>query len=41
MRAGWQEAEALSGIVEVADNLMLGAGAELDALMQTIKTRQR
>lgn len=39
MRAGWQEAEVLSAITEVADNLMLAAGAnaELDALMQTIK----
>ena len=39
VRAGWEEAETLSAIVEVADNLMLAAGAdaELDALMQTIK----
>jgi hypothetical protein len=42
VKTGWREAEALSAITEIADNLMLVAGsnAEIDALMGSLKKNQ-
>ncbi|CDZ52338.1 Hypothetical protein NGAL_HAMBI1189_44350 [Neorhizobium galegae bv. officinalis] len=39
VRAGWDEPEVLTAIIEVADNLMLahGSNAELDALLKALK----
>jgi hypothetical protein len=39
MKMGWQETEALSAITEVADNLILAAGAntEIDELIERLK----
>lgn len=39
VKAGWEEAEVLTAIIEVADNLMLAAGAnaEVDALLKALK----
>ncbi len=39
VKAGWEEDEVLTAIIEVADNLMLahGTNVELDALLKAIK----
>jgi hypothetical protein len=39
VKAGWQEPEVLTAIIEVADNLVLahGSNAELDALLKALK----
>ncbi len=41
VKAGWREPEVLSAIIEVADNLMLAAGAnaEVDALVDSLRRR--
>ena len=41
VRAGWDEPEMLTAIIEVADNLMLahGSNAELDALLKALKRK--
>lgn len=41
VKAGWDEKEVLAAIIEVADNLMLAAGAnaELDALLMALKRK--
>lgn len=38
-RAGWNEVEIMSAIIEVTDNLMLGAGAnaEVDELLKALR----
>ncbi|WP_037087161.1 hypothetical protein [Neorhizobium vignae] len=39
VKAGWGEAEVLTAIIEVADNLVLahGSNSELDALLKALK----
>ncbi|CDZ43121.1 Hypothetical protein NGAL_HAMBI1146_58940 [Neorhizobium galegae bv. officinalis] len=39
VKAGWEETEVLTAIIEVADNLVLahGSNAELDALLKAIR----
>ncbi|WP_152564367.1 hypothetical protein [Neorhizobium vignae] len=39
VKAGWEETEVLTAIIEVADNLVLahGSNAELDALLRALK----
>jgi hypothetical protein len=39
VKAGWEETEVLTAIIEVADNLVLahGSKAELDALLKAFK----
>ena len=39
VKAGWEETEVLAAIIEVADNLMLAAGAnaEVEALLHALK----
>jgi hypothetical protein len=39
VKAGWEEPEVLTAIIEVADNLTLahGSNAELDALLKALK----
>jgi hypothetical protein len=39
VKAGWEDTEVLTAIIEVADNLMLaqGSNAELDALLKALK----
>jgi hypothetical protein len=41
VKAGWEETEVLTAIIEVADNLMLahGENAELDALLKAMKRK--
>lgn len=41
VKAGWDEPEVLTAIIEVADNLMLahGSNAELDALLKALKRK--
>lgn len=41
VKDGWQEREVLAAIIEVADNLMLAAGAnaEVEALLQALKRK--
>ncbi|MBP1842036.1 hypothetical protein J2046_000280 [Rhizobium petrolearium] len=41
VKAGWDDKEVLAAIIEVADNLMLAAGAnaELDALLMALKRK--
>jgi hypothetical protein len=41
VKAGWGEAEVLTAIIEVADNLVLahGSNAELDAILAAMKRR--
>lgn len=41
VKAGWEETEVLTAIIEVADSLMLVAGsnAELEALLHALKRK--
>ncbi|WP_157895500.1 hypothetical protein [Rhizobium sp. LCM 4573] len=41
VKAGWEETEVLTAIIEVADNLMLAAGAnaEVEALLYALKRK--
>ena len=41
VKAGWNETEVITAIIEVADNLMLavGANAELDALVKALRRK--
>ncbi|WP_105430253.1 hypothetical protein [Neorhizobium sp. T6_25] len=41
VKAGWDEPEVLTAIIEVADNLMLahGSNAELDALLKALRRK--
>jgi hypothetical protein len=41
VQAGWEETEVLAAIIEVADNLMLthGENVELDALLKALKRK--
>jgi hypothetical protein len=41
IRAGWEETEVITAIIEVADNLMLAAGtnAEIEALLHALKRK--
>lgn len=41
VKAGWDETEVLAAIIDVADNLVLAAGAnaEVDALLKALKRK--
>jgi sugar phosphate isomerase/epimerase len=41
VKAGWDETEVMTAIIEVADNLMLAAGAnaEVDELLKALRSK--